>query len=221
MRTGRSCLNVHSELGPTAKSDRDEKPMDYNIILADPPWPSVSTGARGNAADNYRLMTLEELCRVPVPAAENCALFLWARSPALPEALQVMSAWAFRYVTVGFCWEKVTKTGAPHWGTGLYSRPSIELCLLGLRGKLEVRNHDVCQVIRARRGQHSRKPDEQYGLIERLFGELPRIELFARREIIGWDCWGLQVGEGAEPSESQQEDEQNKLARGLDKLWEE
>jgi hypothetical protein len=68
-----------------------ESPMTYNIILADPPWPSVSTGARGNAADNYKLMTLDEICQVPVPAAENCALFLWARSPGLPEALTVMT----------------------------------------------------------------------------------------------------------------------------------
>lgn len=193
----------------------------YSIILADPPWPSVSTGARGNAADNYKLMTLDEICRVPVPAAEDCALFLWARSPALLEALAVMSAWGFRYVTVAFVWEKVSSRGEPRWGIGLYTRPSVELCLLGMRGKLEVKAHDIGQVIRARRGQHSRKPDEQYDLIERLFGDLPRIELFARREIVGWDCWGLQVGDGAEPSESQQEDEQNKPAGGLDKLWEE
>jgi N6-adenosine-specific RNA methylase IME4 len=102
------------------------------------------------------------------------------------------------------------------WGTGLYTRPSVELCLLGLRGKLEVQAHNVAQVVRARRTQHSRKPDEQYDLIERLFGELPRLEMFARREIVGWDAWGNQVGEGAEPSKSQQEEEQ---VRGLDKLW--
>jgi site-specific DNA-methyltransferase (adenine-specific) len=192
--------------------------MPYSVILADPPWPSVSTGPRGNASDNYSLMTLDEICRVPVPAAENCALFLWARSPALPEALTVMSAWGFRYITVGFCWEKVSSRGEPMWGIGLYSRPSVELCLLGMRGKLEVKAHDVGQVIRARRGQHSRKPDEQYDLIERLFGDVPRLEMFARREIVGWDSWGLQVGGGAEPSESQQEEEK---VRGLDKLWEE
>ena len=193
--------------------------MPYSVILADPPWPSVSTGARGNAADNYKLMTLDEICRVPVPAAENCAFFLWARSPALPEALQVMSVWGFRYVTVAFVWEKISLRGEPRWGIGLYTRPAVELCLLGMRGKLEVKAHDVGQVIRARRGQHSRKPDQQYDLIERLFGDLPRIEMFARREIVGWDSWGNQVGEGAEPSESQ--DEKNEEVRGLDKLWEE
>src|ERR1019366_2293682 len=193
--------------------------MPYSVILADPPWPSVSTGARGNAADNYKLMTLDEICRVPVPAAENCAFFLWARSPALPEALQVMSVWGFRYVTVAFVWEKISLRGEPRWGIGLYTRPAVELCLLGMRGKLEVKAHDVGQVIRARRGQHSRKPDQQYDLIERLFGDLPRIEMLARREIVGWDSWGNQVGEGAEPSESQ--DEKNEEVRGLDKLWEE
>lgn len=191
----------------------------YSIILADPPWPSVRTGARGNAADNYSLMTLDEICRVPIPAAENCALFLWARSPALAETLTVMTACGFRYVTVAFCWEKVSTRGEPMWGIGLYTRPSVELCLLGMRGKLEVKSHGVGQVIRARRGPHSRKPDQQYDLIERLFGDLPRIELFARREIVGWDCRGLQVGGGAEPSESQ--DEKNEEVRGLDKLWEE
>ena len=191
----------------------------YSVILADPPWPSVSTGPRGNASANYSLMTLDEICRVPIPAAEDCALFLWARSPALPEALQVVAAWGFRFVTVAVVWEKISSRGEPHWGIGLYSRPSVELCLLGMRGKLEVKAHDVGQVIRTRRGQHSRKPDEQYDLIERLFGDLPRIELFARREIVGWDSWGNQVGDGASPSESQEE--KNEEVRGLDKLWEE
>ena len=191
--------------------------MPYSVILADPPWPSVSTGPRDNAADNYKLMTLVEICRVPVPAAENCALFLWARSPALPEAFQVMAAWGFRYVTVAFVWEKVSLRGEPRWGIGLYTRPSFELCLLGLRGKMEVKSHGVGQGIRTRRGQHSRKPNEQYDLIERLFGDLPRIELFARRGVVGWDAWGNQVGEGADPSESQQDE--NEEVRGLDKLW--
>lgn len=191
----------------------------YSIILADPPWPSVSTGPRGNAADNYPLMTLDEICRVPIPAAKDCALFLWVRSPALPEAFTVMTAWGFRYVTVAFVWQKVSTRGEPMWGIGLYTRPSVELCLLGMRGKLEVKGHDVGQVIRARRGQHSRKPDEQYDLIERLFGDLPRLEMFARRAIVGWESWGNQVGDGAAPSESQ--DEKNEEVRGLDKLWEE
>src|ERR1035437_8304959 len=190
--------------------------MTYQVILADPPWPSVRTGSRGNADDNYQLMTLPEICAVPVPAADDCALFLWARSPALLDALTVMKDSGFRLVTIAFVWEKVSQAGEPMWGCGLYTRPSTEICLLGLRGRLEVKAHDVEQVIRTRRGQHSRKPDEQYDLIERLFGDLPRIELFARREIVGWDCWGNQVGDGAEPSESQQEDEQNKPAGGLE-----
>ena len=193
--------------------------MPYSVILADPPWPSVSTGPRGNAADNYNLMTLDEICRVPVPAADDCALFLWARSPALPEAFTVMTAWGFRYVTVAFVWEKVSLRGEPMWGIGLYTRPSVELCLLGMRGHLEAKGHNVGQVIRARRGPHSRKPDQQYDLIERLFGDVPRIELFARREIVGWDTWENQVGDGAPPTESQEE--QAEEIRGLAKLWEE
>src|ERR1035437_3097187 len=104
----------------------------YSIILADPPWPSVRTGSRGNADDNYSLMKLDEICRVPIPAADDCALFLWARSPGLPDALTVMAAWKFRYVTVAFVWEKISKSDEPRWGCGLYTRPSTEICLLGM-----------------------------------------------------------------------------------------
>ena len=192
--------------------------MTYRIILADPPWPSENSVPRGHADRYYSLMTLDEICRVPVPTAKDAALFLWARSPALPEAFTVITAWGFQYKTVAFVWEKVAASGEPRWGCGSYTRPSVELCLLATRGKLEVQAHDVGQIIRARRGPHSRKPDEVYDRIERLFGDLPRIEMFARREIVGWDSWGNQVGGGAAPSESQAESQTR--VRGLDRFWE-
>ena len=137
-------------------------------------------------------MTLEEISALPVRglAAADCALFLWARSPALPEALEVIKAWGFAYKTVAFNWVKVDDSGKPRMGCGSYTRPSTELCLLAIKGKMKVRDHGVHQTILAPRREHSRKPVEQYGRIEKLFDAEPRLEMFARQRHVGWDPWG-------------------------------
>lgn len=122
-------------------------------------------------------------------AARDCALFLWATPPALPEALQLVSAWGFSYKTFGFTWIKTTKNGGLFFGMGHYTRSNAEVCFLATRGKPKVQARDVPQVIMAPRREHSRKPDEQYERIERLYGG-PYLELFARQRREGWDVWG-------------------------------
>ena len=165
----------------------------YAVLLADPPWHywtynARSKGGRGAAAHHYQTLHAAELAALPVRslAARDAALLMWATMPTLPEALALMAAWGFSYRTVAFTWIKLNRDGSPFLGLGHYTRGNAELCLLGTRGRVPRLARDVPQVIMARRREHSRKPDQQYGLIERLFGDVPRVELFARQCWPGW-----------------------------------
>ena len=93
------------------------------------------------------------------------------------------------------CSSDLKKADSYFVGCGNYTRANSELCLLGVRGSLQkkVKSHSVRQVCDARIGKHSEKPDEIRGRIVELFGDLPRIELFARNKTEGWDVWGDQV----------------------------
>ena len=187
----------------TQKSDNqilfpDKK---YQIIYADPPW--NFGGAKLNAAtggkeitDHYPLMTDEELLKLPIGnlADRNCILFLWVVYSKLPLALQCIQTWGFHYSTVAFEWLKLTSTGKPvcfmgRWVTG----GAIELCLLAKRGSIPRQNKCVNRLIQSPRETHSKKPDEIRNRIVTLVGDLPRIELFSRQKIDGWDVWGNEV----------------------------
>jgi N6-adenosine-specific RNA methylase IME4 len=175
----------------------------YPVILADPPWSyhvrSKASLGHGVATSHYDTMTLDDIKALPVAdmAAKNAALFLWATPPCITEALEVIRAWGFAYKTFAFSWLKLKADGQPvNNGLGHYTRSNVEVCLLGLRGKMTVQQHDVQQVIRTVRRGHSRKPDEQYGRIMRLF-DGPYLEVFARQCWPGWDTWGNQSGKFA------------------------
>ena len=171
----------------------------YSVILADPPWKyrvyDESDTAHGAARAHYQTMTIDEIKVLPVGdiVNKNCALFLWATMPCIPEALEVMKAWGFKYKTVAFVWVKTNKKGGIWLGLGHYTRGNAELCLLGIRGKMKRKSARVSQVIMSPRREHSRKPDEQYGRIMELY-DGPYIELFARQKYPGWDAWGNEVG---------------------------
>ncbi len=173
--------------------------QQYSVILADPPWsyrafkPGTTTQhprrrRRSPVAVQYDTLTSDELQRLPVAdmAAKNAALFLWATMPCLPEALALIEAWGFRYRTVAFTWVKTTQAGGYIKGLGHYTMPNAELCLLGIRGSMRRKSADVSQIIATARREHSRKPDEQYERIMRLF-DGPYIECFARQAWPGWD----------------------------------
>ena len=171
----------------------------YNIIYADPPW-SYNDKMRGHSFSlehEYKTMPLEWIKSLNVAklAEKDCILFLWAVSPQLPDALEVMKAWGFTYKTVGFCWSKITKNKKPVSNLGKWTMGNVELCLLGVRGKPNKFRVDksVKQLVVAERTIHSKKPDEVRKRIVQAFGDLPRIELFARQEVEGWDCWGDEV----------------------------
>ncbi|MGQ0443623.1 MAG: MT-A70 family methyltransferase [Beijerinckiaceae bacterium] len=168
----------------------------YSVILADPPWQYRAwKGDRGmrTAESFYPTMSPEELhalCpRIDQWAARDCALFLWATPPADKEAHRLLDAWGFTYKTFAFTWIKTTKNGGLFFGMGHYTRANAEMCLLATRGKPKVQARDVRQVIMAPRREHSRKPDEQYARIERLYSG-PYLELFARQRARGVGCVG-------------------------------
>jgi N6-adenosine-specific RNA methylase IME4 len=175
--------------------------MSYRVLLADPPWAyrawSRDMGRR-TAKSFYPTMPLKDIqaMRPSIDqwAAPDCAAFLWVTSPCLPDGIAVIGDWGFRYVTIAFTWVKTTRSGAPAFGLGHYTRGNAELCLLGIRGRMPVKSRDVPQVILSPRREHSRKPDEQYERIERLY-DGPYLELFARRRWPGWDVWGREVEE--------------------------
>lgn len=123
---------------------------------------------------------------------------MWATFPNIVEAIKVIEAWGFTYKTAAFVWIKQNKrSDSLFWGMGAYTRANAEICLLGIGKKVKakelVKNHAVHQIVQSRIEQHSKKPDEVRNKILDLVGDLPRIELFARQEITGWDCWGNEV----------------------------
>ena len=174
----------------------------YNIIYADPPWfyndrRNSHTRFCGGARTYYDVMTVDEICALPVHklAATHCYLFLWCTPPNDPWKYQVMEAWGFKYVTKGFCWVKTNKkNGQPFFGIGYYTKSNSEDCWLGYRGPKPFKNSDyVSQVIMSPREAHSKKPDIVREKIVKFCGNVPRIELFARDIVPGWHVWGNEV----------------------------
>jgi len=160
----------------------------YNIIYADPPWKYGR-----DISKHYPTIPIQEIYNFPIDklADKNCALFLWVTYPILPEALETVKKWGFRYVTTAFTWIKTNKNnGKPFFGLGNWTRANAEICVLGFRGKLKRKSNKVSQVILSPLREHSRKPDEIRDKIVELLGDIPRIELFARQSMQGWDCWG-------------------------------
>lgn len=176
----------------------------YSIIYADPPWEYRQSGSlkksRGMARKHYKTMRTEEICSLPVRdlKTDDAILFLWATFPNIAEALKVMEAWGFTYKTAAFVWVKTNKrTLSLFWGMGAYTRANAEVCLIGIskntKAKDIVKSHSIHQVIISPIEEHSKKPDEIRERIAKLLGDVPKIELFARREVSGWDCWGNEV----------------------------
>ena len=145
-------------------------------------------------------MDLQAICDLPVGkiVADDAHLYLWVPNALLPEGLKVMEAWGFRYVS-NLVWAKRRKDGGPDGrGVGFYFRNTTELILFGVRGKMRTLPPARRQVniIETRKREHSRKPDEQYQLIEDC-SPGPFLELFARYPRAGWSAWGDESG--AEP----------------------
>ena len=174
--------------------------MTYSVIYADPPW---KYNARNNpntkfgSGTPYPTMPTEAIEALPVEsiANDNAALFLWVTGPyaAKGHHTRVMEAWDFRPVTIAFTWVKTNNNGSYRFGPGYYTGSNAELCFLGIRGKMKPANNAVRQVIARPIDKHSKKPAETRARIEALFGDVPRVELFARQRATGWDTWGNEL----------------------------
>ncbi len=184
---------------------RDRK---FKTILADPPWQFQNRTGKiapeHKRLARYGTLTLDDIKALPVgdAAQETAHLYLWVPNALLPEGLAVMQAWGFNYKS-NIVWQKVRKDGGPDGrGVGFYFRNVTELLLFGVRGKnartLQPGRTQV-NIMSTRKREHSRKPDEQYELIQSC-SPGPYLELFARGVRPDWTIWGNQADEGYVPS---------------------
>jgi N6-adenosine-specific RNA methylase IME4 len=180
----------------------------FATILADPPWQFVNRTGKiapeHGRLTRYPTLKLDEIAALPVEkiAAPTAHLYLWCPNALLPEGLAVMKAWGFTYKS-NIVWHKVRKDGGSDGrGVGFYFRNVTELMLFGVRGKnartLAPGRRQV-NLLATRKREHSRKPDEQYGVIEACSAG-PYLELFARGTRKGWATWGNQASESYAPT---------------------
>jgi N6-adenosine-specific RNA methylase IME4 len=194
----------------TAAEDLVEFAADrkFGAILADPPWQfqnrTGKVAPEHKRLSRYNTLTLEEIKRLPLTqiSADPCHLYLWVPNALLPEGLAVMEAWGFQYKS-NLVWHKIRKDGGPDGrGVGFYFRNVTELILFGTKGKnartLQAGRRQV-NFLASRKREHSRKPDEQYKLIESC-SRGPYLELFARGQREGWAVWGNQAIDPYKPS---------------------
>ena len=160
----------------------------YEVVYCDPPWRYEHAEPTRAIENHYPTMSLDELKALTVPGAADSVLLMWATSPKLAEALDLMAAWGYEYRT-NMVWVKHAI------GMGYYARQRHELLLIGRRGKPAVPDAEdrPDSVIEAPRTKHSAKPDEGYEVIERMYPTRTRVELFARRRRDGWAAWGNQA----------------------------
>ena len=176
----------------------------FQLFYVDCGWrynDPADAGKRG-AGHKYTVTSTADLVRMPVEryAADNSVLLMWATRPMIIEALSVMSMWGFTYKTEAFTWIKHNlSNGVPSMGMGHYTRANSEAVLLGVKGRgLKRFDKGVPQVVNTLgRGAHSEKPDHiVIPRIMRLYGDVRRVELFARREVRGWYRWGDEAPDG-------------------------
>ena len=182
----------------------------YQVIYADPPWPEANgvyvmrqqratQGAAYKEKPRFKTMLIKEICELPVEklTADDCVLFLWCTARHLPFSFEVIKAWGFKYINIGFAWMKQnSKKGDPFFGVGVWTRQNIELCLFATKGEpyKMIKSHSVNQAVYEPIDKTTmKKPDTVRTRIEQLFGDVPRLELFARQKPKGWDTWGNEV----------------------------
>lgn len=191
---------IHGEIRPSEairqiKRERIEKEAPaptgkFRVIYADPPWsygntqPDYHTEQR----DHYPVMPLSDICALPVRewAEDDAVLFIWVTSPILEESFQVIRAWGFKY-KASFVWDKV------HHNMGHYNSVRHEFLLVCVRGSCQPDVRKLFDSVQSiERTEHSKKPDEFYGIIETIYTHGERLEIFSRRPREGWKAYGNQ-----------------------------
>jgi N6-adenosine-specific RNA methylase IME4 len=168
--------------------------VTYDLILADPPWRYDFSRTRNRKIENqYPTMELSEIAALNPPAADDCVLYLWGTAPKLIEALHIMDGWGFTYVT-NAVWDKEII------GMGYYFRGQHEHLLVGKRGspRVPAPGSRVSSVIRSRRTRHSSKPAIVHEILEAMYPDARRLEMFARSARPGWHVWGNEVSSDVE-----------------------
>jgi N6-adenosine-specific RNA methylase IME4 len=177
----------------------------YDVVLADFPWSHFGDPNKmGAAGKHYAFMSDDEVFQFPMRSLlqdpKRGAFFIWATCPRLNMAIRSIEAWGLVYRGVAFNWVKTRKDGKVIGAQGIPptgTKPTSELCLLATVQKtgrpFKLLDAGVPQVVLAPRGRHSEKPPEVRDRIVRLYGERPRIELFARARVSGWAAWGLEA----------------------------
>ncbi len=173
----------------------------YKTILADPPWQfqnrTGKVAPEHKRLNRYGTMKLDEIAGLPVSdiCEETAHLYLWVPNALLPEGIDILKAWGFSYKS-NIIWHKVRKDGGPDGrGVGFYFRNTTEMILFGVRGKNArtlAPGRSQVNIIRSMKREHSRKPDEQYAIIEAC-SPGPYLELFGRGPREGWTTWGNQA----------------------------
>lgn len=181
--------------------------MKYNIIYADPAWRmgyvkggKTAGSIKGGEPVPYSTMNDNEIIQMPIKniIADNAFLFLWVTDNRIPIVADIMQAWGFKYNSIAFIWNKISKCKTKVRTTLTpYTRRSCEYCFLGTRGntKQMVKDHYVLQHLdwASPTRKHSVKPPEIMDRIVKLCGDVPRLELFSRQNKEGWDAWGNEV----------------------------
>jgi len=166
----------------------------FRVIYADPPWAYGNTGFKQSAVSKYPTMTAQEVADLKVPSVchGDAVLFLWVTNPILPDGLQVLNAWGFKY-KVTMVWEKDRSPGLGWWVNSKH-----EFLLIGSRGKIGTPIKKPDSVFRFPVGKHSEKPEEVAWMIQEMF-KGPYLELFARTKRRGWKSWGNEIESGSSP----------------------
>ena len=172
----------------------------FQVFYLDPPWKYDNAGLGGSAESHYRTMTVDEMTTelreldFPARVAPDCALFLWATNPLLPDALRLIDALGFEYKT-NLAWIK----NKPTYGKlGFYVYGQHELLLIATQGSLLPKGEKPASVIHAEAQGHSRKPEEAREIIDRMYPDTRKCELFGRQKRQGWEVWGDQIRERPE-----------------------
>lgn len=167
----------------------------YKLIYVDPPWEYRNKNTGGSniisgASAKYPTMSLEEIKNIPISniAMDDSCIFIWATTPLLPEAIEVLKSWGYTYKT-SIYWNKISL------GMGFWFRGQVEICLFGIRGNIKTFRCQHANFIESKTNKHSQKPYEMYTILESL-NLNPKIELFARDKREGWDVFGNETIKG-------------------------
>ena len=190
VRSGDTSINYAYKTINRQEKKKNAQPIpqgQFNVILADPPW-KYDINTRGSPDDHYDVMDDQDISKLIIPSAMNCVLFMWGTAPKLPEALQVIEDWGFTYKT-NMVWIK------DKIGTGYYFRGKHELLFVAVKGNpLIPEEADRPEsVLVAPRTAHSKKPQEIYSIIERMYPNSKYLELFARNTRSNWKSWGNEI----------------------------